>query len=149
MEEGSDDDVMKESEEEEEEEESSDDEEREELAKELKKVHKSLAAEKVEERRLHKVRKQEERLKNISKLAEKAKLHVLEEVKSGSEFQNVSEKKSKKKSKKSKQSLEERLAAAGEEEGRMRRTEGGHTMTFQPERSRQAVREEEREKEHR
>jgi len=147
MEHGSDDDVMKESEEEEEE--SSDDEERQELAKELKKVHKNIAAEKVEERKLNKIKKQDEKLKNISKLAEKAKLHVLEEVKSGSEFQNVSEKKSKKKSKKSKQSLEERLEEAGEGEGRMRRTEGGHTMTFQQERSRQAVREEEREKEHR
>lgn len=139
----SDDDDLKESEDEAEE--SSDDDQ--ELIKQLKKEHKNIKTEKIVEKKLHKIQKQEQKLKTISNLASKAKVHILEEVKAGSEFSNVTEKKSTKK--KSKLSLEDRLEDDQFDPSSMKRLETGHVMTFEPERSRQAVKQEEKEKEHR
>merc|ERR1719268_608819 len=126
-------------------EESSDDDQ--EWTKQMKKEHKNIQSEKAEEKKLKRMKKQEQRLKNISNLEAKSQQHVLEEVKAGSEFQNVSEKKSK--SKKSKLSLEERLETETFDPSSMKRMESGHVMTFTPEKSQQSVRQEEKEKEHR
>ena len=140
-----DDEIMKESEDDQEE--SSDDDQ--EWTKQLKKEHKNIQSEKAEEKKLKRMKKQEQKLKNISNLASKTQQHVLEEVKAGNEFQNVSEKKSKSKSKKSKLSLEERLETESFDPSSMKRMESGHVMTFTPEKSQQSVRQEEKEKEHR
>ena len=140
-----DDEIMKESEDDREE--SSDDDQ--EWTKQLKKEHKNIQSEKAEEKKLKRMRKQEQKLKNISNLASKTQQHVLEEVKAGSEFQNVTEQKSKSKSKKSKLSLEERLETETFDPSSMKRMESGHVMTFTPEKSQQSVRQEEKEKEHR
>ena len=142
----SDDDDMKESEEEEAEESSDDDQE---WTKQLKKEHKNIKSEKVVEKKLNKIKKQEQKLKTISNLAAKAQQHILEEVKTGSEFSNVTEKKTKSKSKKSKLSLEDRIDDEQFDPSSMKRMETGHVMTFEPERSKQSVKQEEKEKEHR
>ena len=141
-----DDELMKESEDDRDEESSDDDQE---WTKQMKKEHKNIQSEKAEEKKLKRMKKQEQRLKNISNLEAKSQQHVLEEVKAGSEFQNVSEKKSKSKSKKSKLSLEERLETETFDPSSMKRMESGHVMTFIPEKSQQSVRQEEKEKEHR
>ena len=140
-----DDEIMKESEDDREE--SSDDDQ--EWTKQLKKEHKNIQSEKAEEKKLKRMKKQEQKLKNISSLASKTQQHVLEEVKAGSEFQNVTEQKSKSKLKKSKLSLEERLETETFDPSSMKRMESGHVMTFTPEKSQQSVRQEEKEKEHR
>jgi len=141
-----DDELMKESEDDRDEESSDDDQE---WTKQMKKEHKNIQSEKAEEKKLKRMKKQEQRLKNISNLEAKSQQHILEEVKAGSEFQNVSEKKSKSKSKKSKLSLEERLETETFDPSSMKRMESGHVMTFTPEKSQQSVRQEEKEKEHR
>ena len=141
-----DDELMKESEDDRDEESSDDDQE---WTKQMKKEHKNIQSEKAEEKKLKRMKKQEQRLKNISNLEAKSQQHILEEVKAGSEFQNVSEKKSKSKSKKSKLSLEERLEIETFDPSSMKRMESGHVMTFTPEKSQQSVRQEEKEKEHR
>jgi len=127
----------------EEEEESSDDDQ--EWTKEVKKEHRNIKKEKVAEKQLNRIHKQDQKLKKISDLAKKVQ-HTFSEVKAGDEFRNVSEKKFK--TKKSKLSLEERLeddVGAGE----IVKTESGHVMTFAPERSRQSLKKEQEQKEHR
>merc|ERR1712158_2182 len=118
---------MKESEDDRDEESSDDDQE---WTKQMKKEHGNIQSEKAEDKKLKRMKKQEQRLKNISNLEAKSQQHVLEEVKAGSEFQNVSEKKSKSKSKKSKLSLEERLETETFDPSSMKRMESGHVMTF-------------------
>merc|ERR1712243_60596 len=93
----------------------------------------------------NKIKKQEQKLKKISNYTSQyQQQHTMEEVKSGSEFKNVSEKKTKSTVKKSKLSLEEHF-----DPSRMKRMETGHVMTFEPERSRQSVKQEEKDKAHR
>merc|ERR1712025_1281978 len=113
----------------------------------LKRSKKSteILNEKVVEKHLSKIHKQDQKLKKISELSKKVH-HTFSEVKAGEEFKNVSEKKFK--NKKSKLSLEERLEddlGAGE----IVKTESGHVMTFAPERSRQSIKKEQEQKEHR
>merc|ERR1712240_127111 len=91
-----------------------------------------------------------QKLKKISNYTSQSEQHhTLEEVKTGSEFKNVSEKKTKSTAKKSKLSLEERLEEEHFDPSRMKRIETGHVMTFEPERSRQSVKQEEKDKAHR
>eukprot|EP00092_Neocalanus_flemingeri_P000012 GFUD01000012.1.p1 GENE.GFUD01000012.1~~GFUD01000012.1.p1 ORF type:complete len:702 (+),score=282.39 GFUD01000012.1:61-2166(+) len=113
--------------------------------KELKKEHRNIQSEKVVEKKLNKIHKQEQKLKKISELSKKVK-HTFSEVKAGEEFKNVSEKKFK--AKKSKLSLEERLEDH-DGAGDIVKTDTGHVMTFAPEKSRQSIKKEQEEKEHR
>jgi ribosome biogenesis protein ENP2 len=126
-------------------EESSDDEQ--EWTKEVKKEHRNIQKEKVAEKKLSKVRKQEQKFKKINDLAAKVN-HTLSEVKPGDEFKNMSESIFKS-HKKSKISLEDRLEAYNDDISNVVKTETGHVMTFQPERSRQSMRKEQEEREHR
>merc|ERR1712226_64379 len=141
----SDDEDMNESEPEESE--SSDDDQQ--WTKEVKKEHRSIKSEKIVEKKINRMKKQEQKLKNISNYTSKSQQHIMEEVKAGSEFKNVSEKKTKSTAKKSKLSLEERLEEEHFDPSSMKRMETGHVMTFEPERSRQSVKQEEKDKEHR
>jgi len=115
------------------------------LSKDLKREHRSLKQEKEAEKRVKKVQKQSDK---INKLVEDSKRvqHTLKEVKEGDEFANISEKKSK--VKKSKRSLEDRLSGSGDV-GEMVRSDTGHAMTFAPEKSKQKLRKEIDEREHR
>merc|ERR1712059_22258 len=100
--------------------------------------------EKVVEKTLSKVRKQEQKFKKIKELKAKVN-HTLSEVKAGEEFNHVSVISKKK----SKMSLEDRLEADQDDITNIVKTETGHVMTFEPEKSRQSVRKEQEEREHR
>jgi len=112
--------------------------------KEMKEQYKSIQHGKEEEKRIARSLKQERKFKKINEKTLELQ-HSLSEVKVGDDLASGN---ATKKSKKSKLSLEERLEAE-EECDNVVRSDTGHVMTFQTERSKGSIRKEQEEKAHR